>query len=182
MPDYLPEKHHFIPAFAQQPWATGADNQVCEMRRVHGKIHHRRTHPNASGYRHRLYSTEGISEDQAQHLELKLFSPIDQDADQALKRILAMDPMPWPIEQRYAWTKYLMSLMYRDPDTVALIKEHSTTMWREALAVLEADYEARRRPDDPPTFSGYLTLTHPAAPQIGVQFLGEDHQLRAGGA
>lgn len=168
MPDYLPEKHHFIPAFAQQPWATGSDKKVCEMRRVNSKVHQRRAHPNGSGYKRRLYSTEGVPDDQAQHLELKLFSPIDQQADVALKRILAMDAEPWPIELRYAWTKYLMSLMYRDPDTVALIKEHSVTMWRDSLEVLEADYEARRRPTDPPTFSGYLALTHPAASQIGA--------------
>jgi len=168
MPDYIPEKHHFIPAFAQRPWVTGNDGKVCEMRRMNGKVFHRRAHPNASGYKRRLYSTEGIPDDQAQHLELNFFSPLDQKADLALKRILAMDPAPWPIEQQHAWIRYLMSLMYRGPDTVALIKEHSAIMWREALAVLEADYDERRRPTDPLDFSGYLEPTHPAAPQIGA--------------
>lgn len=168
MPDYQPERHHFIPAFAQQPWATRNDGLVCEMRLINGRVVRKRVHPNATGYQRRLYSTEGVPAEKAQHLETNFFTPLDTEASVALERMLAMDPTPWPVELRHAWTRYLLSMMYHDPDTVALVKEHSESMWREGLAVLGADYAARRRPTDPPDFAGYLALTNPAAPQIGA--------------
>lgn len=168
MPNYQPEKHHFIPAFQQQPWATGNDGKVCEMKLINGEVVPKRAHPNASGYRRNLYTTAGIPADQAQYLETNFFTPLDTQASIALQRMLAMDKEPWPIELRHAWTRYVMSLMFRDPGTVSILKEHSENMWREGLAILEADYAARRRPTDPDDFANYLTLTNPAAAQIGT--------------
>jgi hypothetical protein len=167
MPNYQPGKHHFIPAFAQTPWA-GNDDQVCQMRLINGRVVPLRRHPNATGFEPNLYTTAGVPPEFAQHLEVNFFTPLDSDAAEAVQRMLAMDLEPWPARLRLAWTVYLLSMKFRNPEAVSLVKEQSETMWREGLAVLEGDYAARRRPTDPPDFAGYFARIDPAAPQIGA--------------
>lgn len=166
MPNHQPKKHHFIPAFHQHSWATGIDHKVCEMKLLNGKVVPKRVHPNASGYRRNLYTTSGIPADKEQHLETNFFAPLDTQASIALQSLLAMEKELCPTHQRQAWSRYVMSLMFRDPGNVVILRDHFETMWREGLATLEADYPARRRQTDPNDFEGYLALTDPAAPQI----------------
>jgi hypothetical protein len=166
-PPNSPTKHHFSPAFSLQPW-TGADGLVCQMRMINGTVAPLRVHPNATGFTKNLYRTDGVPADQAQHLEEKFFKPVDTQAESALRRMLAMDRAPWPEQLRKAWTVYILSLMFRSPETVQLVKGHVATMWGEGLQALEHDYDARRLPSDPADFAGYLALTNPATAQISA--------------
>jgi hypothetical protein len=124
-----PVKHHFNPAFSLKPWA-GADGQLCEMKRINGKVVSRRTHPNATGFQKNLYRTDGVSAEHEQHLELNVMKPLDTDAERALKKILSGDSTPWNSEERSAWTRYILSLMFRNPHAVQELKNHVREMHR----------------------------------------------------
>jgi hypothetical protein len=168
MPNNQPEKHHFLPAFHQQPWAIGMDRKICEMKLVNRSVKPQRVHPTASGYRRRLYTTEGIPDEKAQYLETDFFKPLDTKANNALSYLLNLSNKQWPIEIRQNWTLYLMSLMHRHPETVSIVKDHSETIWREGIAGLESDYANHRRPNDPDALLDFFAFHRPAAAQVGA--------------
>lgn len=146
----------------------GSDGLLCEMRRINGRVSARRKHPNATGFEKNLYRTEGVPADQEQHLEISFMQPLDTAADLALKRIMRGDATPWDSDQRSAWTRYILSLMFRNPAVVRAIKDHMREAWDVGVKALEANYADRRRPTDPATFEEYFALTNGAAAQIGA--------------
>jgi hypothetical protein len=162
-----PRRHHYNPAFYLRQWA-GPDGQLCEFKKIYGKLVAQPKHPNATGFMRDLYRTDGVPEEYAQHVEKNFMSPLDSGAADALVKILSGERAPWTEDERTAWTTFILSLLFRNPENVNVIKEHITTMWQEGMKALQADYAARRRPDDPETFEGYVALTNPAAPQIGA--------------
>lgn len=162
-----PSKHHFSPAFSLKPW-TGRDGNVCQMRKIGAKVVPRRVHPNATGFAKDLYRIDGVGPEQAQHVEANFFKPLDTEAERALQKILSGDRSPWDGPMRSAWTRYVLSLMFRMPTAVGALKGHLAEMWKEGIKALEADYENRRLPTDPPTFAEYFALTNPAAAEIST--------------
>jgi len=162
-----PIKHHFNPAFSLRPWA-GTDGQLCEMKRINGKVVPRRTHPNATGFQKNLYRTDGVPTEDEQHLELNVMRPLDTAADLALKKILSGDSTPWNSEERSAWTRYILSLMFRNPQAVQEVRQHVREMWGAGIQALRDNYAGRRLPTDPMTFEDYYARTHPAAAEIGA--------------
>jgi len=160
--------HHFIPQFYLKRWAR-PDGQLSVMRRVHGqKIASADKYPAGTGYSPDLYRTEGVPEDKAQHLEVRFMSPLDNAANRALERILAMDESEWDGGDQKAWAVFLLSLMFRNPETVTELKDVISEMWGAGVSALEADYENRRLPGYPETFTEFIALTDPAAPQVAA--------------
>jgi Protein of unknown function (DUF4238) len=162
-----PRKHHYYPAFYLRQWAA-ADGQLRQIKKIYGKVFAQCKHPNATGFTRDLYRTDLVPEEHTQHVEKNFMSPLDNDASRALDKILTGDSTPWTGNQRTAWTTFIISLLFRNPENVTIIKDHIATMWQEGMKVLEADYAARRRPNDPETFQGYVALTNPAAPEIAA--------------
>lgn len=161
--------HHFIPQFYLKRWARSDDGQLSVMRRVHGrKIAPSDKYPAGTGYSTDIYRTEGVPEENAQHLEVRFMSPLDNAANRALERILAMDESEWNGGDQKAWAVFLLSLMFRNPETVTELREVISEMWGAGISALEADYENRRRPGYPETFAEFIALTDPAAPQIAA--------------
>jgi hypothetical protein len=149
-----PVKHHFNPAFSLRPWA-GTDEKLCQMRRIGGKISPLRVHPTATGFEPNLYRTDGVALELEQSLEEKFMKPLDAGAALALEKIMSNDRSPWRSEPRSAWTLYIMSLLFRNPATVKLIKNHVGDLWDAGVKALEENYAAQR-------------LTNPAAPAIAA--------------
>jgi hypothetical protein len=160
-------KHHFNPAFSLKPWA-GTDGLVCQMRFINGRVVHRRFHPNATGYERDLYKTDGLTQAEEHHLEENFFKPVDTAANLALQKMLAWDKAPWTSEMRSAWTRYLLSLRFRNPDTVKDLKTHMLNIWSTAQESIKKDFAKWRRPDDPLTWEEFDKLLNPAAPHVGA--------------
>jgi hypothetical protein len=67
-----------------------------------------------------------------------------------------------------------MSLLFRNPENVAMMNAHIVNMWTETVEVLEVDYAKRRRPDQPATLKEYYALNLPGAPHIdAARFLAD---------
>jgi hypothetical protein len=160
-----PRRHHFNPEFSLRQWAA-ADGLLCEIKKAHGKVEAQRKSPKATGFERDLYRTDGVPDEQ--HVEKKFMAPLDNDAASALQKIVSGDGMPWPGDERTAWTTFVLSLLFRNPENVTVIKDHIREAWEQGMRALEADYAARRRPTDPETFDGYVALTNPAAAEIGA--------------
>jgi hypothetical protein len=160
-----PRRHHYNPEFYLGEWA-GPDGLVCEIKKAYGKVEARHKSPRATGFEHDLYRTDGVPD--AQHVEKNFMSPLDNDAARALQKILSGDRSDWMSPERTAWTTFILSLLFRNPENVTIIRDHIRQLWEQGMSALEADYAARRRPTDPEAFDGYVALTNPAAAEIGA--------------
>jgi hypothetical protein len=69
---------------------------------------------------------------------------------------------------RSGWTRFILSLMFRNPEAVATIKTHIVDMWDEGIKALQADYAARRRAGDPESCEEFIAKHEPSAAQIGA--------------
>jgi hypothetical protein len=159
----LPRKHHFNPAFYLSQW-TGDDNQLCEMRLIRGDVKPRRRYPHLTGYVRDLYRTAGVSEVESQDLEIKFMTPLDTVAAAALQGLLSGDSPN--LQERVAWTRFVLSLIYRNPDAVKLIKTHMATLVDEITASLEAKWAAEREVDDEQTLAEATAIRQPGFADI----------------
>jgi len=160
-----PRRHHHNPEFYLRQWA-GPDGLVCEIKKAHGKVEARRRSPKATGFQRDLYRTVGAADEQ--HVEKNFMSPLDNDAARALQKILSGDGTEWSSAEGTAWTTFILSLFYRNPENVTIIKDHIRDLREQAKAALEANYAERRLPTYPETLDGYMALTNPAAAEIGA--------------
>src|ERR1700738_1388662 len=111
----LPRKHHFNPpSISANGW--GMISNFCEMRLIRGDVKPRRRYPHLTGYVRDLYRTDGVPEVESQDLEIKFMTPLDTVAAAALQGLLSGDSPNLP--ERVAWARFILSLIYRNPDAV----------------------------------------------------------------
>jgi hypothetical protein len=99
---------------------------------------------------------------------------VDTVANYALQRIIAGDPTPWDARMRSAWVRFILSLRFRNPEAVMVIKQHMLDIWKAGVDYLRNNYPQLRRGTDPPTFDEYMARTDPEAPyKAALEFLQE---------
>jgi hypothetical protein len=159
-----PRKHHYVPVFYLKQWG-GADRRLCEYKRLPGKIATRRTFPDGTGYEKDLYRIDGLPDSLSQVVESKFMHMVDTEANYALQKIISGDQSPWDERMRSAWTRFILSLRFRNPESVYVIKRQMLAVWKAGVDNLQANYDELRRATDPPTFEEFMALTEPEAPQ-----------------
>jgi hypothetical protein len=159
----IPRKHHYIPVFYLKQW-RGADGRLCEYKRVAGKIVTRRTFPDGTGYMKDLYRVDGLPDPVAQAVEQKFMHLVDTGANYALEKLLRGDEAPWDGPMRSAWTRFILSLRFRNPESVAIIKSQMIALWEAVLDNMRLTYDTVGYPGDPPTFEEFLARTEREAP------------------
>lgn len=113
--------HHYIPAFYLRQWA-GTDKHVCEYRKVYrGKVVTRRCVPESTGYEKDLYRVDAPSDVISPEIESTFMKTIDNKANLALQELLQGDDLA-DQQKRADWTRFLLSLRFRNPEGVKLIK------------------------------------------------------------
>jgi hypothetical protein len=150
-------RHHYIPVFYLKQWA-GDDGRVCEFSKPHDRVKPRRTHPDGTGYHDGLNTVEGLPPDEAQFLEEVFFKIADDAAARALR--ILFTPPPWsltPVE-RSGWSRFILSLMIRNPQSVQKHKEVALAIFRNVLSRIEERYAQNHSPDDPPTYAEYARI------------------------
>jgi hypothetical protein len=143
------------------------------MRLIRGQIVCEPRTPRTTGFHHDLYKVEGVQPEHAHDLETKFMSPLDNDAATAVQMMLkGVEPR----EPRYrqAWAMFVMSLLYRQRETVGMLKAHMSEMWAEATAKLEDQWAAEREPGDT------RTLAQAVKDNLGVRGDGDAANMLAG--
>jgi hypothetical protein len=159
-----PRKHHYIPVFYLKQWA-GPDRRVCEYQRVRpGKVATRRKFPDGTGYKHDLYRVDGVPDPTAQAVERQFMCMVDTRANYALQKLISGDSAPWDGKMRSAWTRFILSLLFRNPEAVSTIKSQMVSVWDATLENMRINYDKVRYTGDPPTFEEFVARTEPAAP------------------
>jgi|SRR5579872_6025497 len=157
-----PIDHHFIPAFFLAQWADDA-GKLIEYTIKHGKLIAKPVGPKATGYEPQLYSFPELPPDAAQFLEAVFFNYADRVAADALRNHLSATPTPWTTELISAWSRFVIALYLRHPDAMPEFRAAAKSVWDGSGAAYQAQYEAIKKPEDPPTFDEYLAARDPLA-------------------
>lgn len=117
-----PRKHHYVPIFYLKQWA-GKDGRVVEYSRPYRDVKALRKYPAATGYQIDLYTLDGLPAEKAQTLESDFLRPIDGRAAEALRALICDDDTPWDVEMRSVWSRFLLSLIRRHPNSIRRLAE-----------------------------------------------------------
>ncbi len=152
------QKHHYIPEFYLKQWA-GPDGQLIEFcRRYQDRLVARATAPGGTGYVPGLYSISGALPHVENIFETSYLAKADGLAAQSLALMLNEHYVPTGPEKA-AWTRFLMSLVYRTPEGVARSFELIRKYYEEdSLEEIRKVYDQLKRPDDPETPEEYLKI------------------------
>jgi hypothetical protein len=158
-----PEKHHYLPVFYLKQWAA-LDGRVIRYHRPHREVVVHPIAPKNTGYEQGLYSLEGYSPEQRNVIEKDFMAPaVDDPAAAPLRIFLERRPVSeLTLPMKQAWTRFLMSLHVRNPGRVEQIAAQGAAAIREMLAKDPEEYNAVRKPDDPPTLVGWVERYAPA--------------------
>jgi hypothetical protein len=151
------QKHHYIPEFYLKQWAAEPDGRLCEFcQRYKGIVKWRMTYPGGTGYVENLYTLAGFPAETAQLIENKFFRATDQSANDALNILLNGDISDIPADVRSGWSRFVLSLIHRNPEKIAWIKTEVRRGLNARLQEVKENYEKFRRPEDPHTFEDYV--------------------------
>ena len=147
-------KHHYIPCFYLRRWAA-PDGTLCEFTRPHTVVRPKRTVPEGTGFQPGLYTVTGLAPERQSIIEDDFFRHTDQKASDALAFMLANQDSSadMPSTLRSGWSRFILSLRHRNPESLAELKAKCVAALRDHLPELKASYEDMRGPDDPATFA-----------------------------
>jgi hypothetical protein len=166
-----PIDHHFIPAFSLAQWADGSGKLV-EYAIKHDKVIAKHVGPRATGYEPHLYSFPELPPDAAHFLEAVFFNYADRVAANALRNHLSAAPAPWTTELISAWSRFVIALHLRHPDAMPELRAAAKSVWDGGGDTYQTQYEAIRKPEDPPTFDEYLAVRDPlTATKVSVNMI-----------
>jgi hypothetical protein len=166
-----PIDHHFIPAFFLAQWADETGKLV-EYTIKHGKLIAKPVGPRATGYEPHLYSFPDLPSNAAHFLETVFFNYADRVAAEALRNHLLAAPSAWTTELISAWSRFVIGLHLRHPDAMPELRAAAKSVWDIGGAEYQAQYEATKKCEDPPTFDEYLAARDPlTATKVGVNMI-----------
>jgi hypothetical protein len=123
-----------------------------------------------AGYVRGLNTIERIPPEFADYIENEFLQRADDLASKALDCFLAGKPLSDPDKLRSGWSRFVMSLLHRHPERIKYLKAVVEKGFAPAYEQLRADYDANRRPTDPPTFDQYERTTNPMGRAYAVLF------------
>jgi hypothetical protein len=148
-------KHHYVPQFFLKRWANAVGKvNVFQIR--DGGIFNRARSPEYTGFERDLYglvaNALGIGQD---HLEKRLFGPIDNNAALVLNKLERHEALSE--DEHIAWTFFLSSLRMRQPDVLAFLRN-------DGIARMKADLakrDAMTLPPDAVSTEDWFARTYP---------------------
>lgn len=129
-------RHHYVPQFLLNRW-TNAAGKLRMFTIQNGRIVASLRAPKYTGYEDGLYAIVAhalrLSND---HIEQKLFSPIDNNAAKALEKLEQHRELTE--DDHIAWTFFLSSLKVRQRETLEFLRTHGAALRTQILAQLDA--------------------------------------------
>jgi len=149
----MPEqKHHYIPEFYLKEW-TQKDGRLIEFCRRHAnRVVPRVTFPGGTGYMRGLYTMPSAPPHIRDVLEKRYLSVADGYAAITLRKMLDEHWVPFG-PYKVAWTRFVMSLLYRTPEGVARSMQMITKFYEDSQfsEEIRENYARMKSPGDPET-------------------------------
>lgn len=130
-------RHHYVPQFLLRRWTNAAGKlRIYKMR--DGRLTRKDMGPKSTGYENGLYAlVAGVLGFPEDHLEKRLFGPIDNNAAVALDKIERRAVLTE--DDHIAWTFFLCSLRIRQPDVLEFLRTEGKQHHAEILANLDKE-------------------------------------------
>ena len=117
-------EHHYIPKFLLNGWHSGEDEKLSQMRWIRGQMTEKRYKAKSVAKERHLYSMKKFSAQPNPEIEPKFMSKhVDEPAAIVHKTILANGLRGMSEEQKYTWTMFLVSLVFRGPGSIEHVRE-----------------------------------------------------------
>jgi hypothetical protein len=151
-------KHHYVPAFYLKQWAGSPHGRIVEFSRPFKNIVKPRwTSPDGTGYIRGLNLISTLPPEQAERFETVILQKVDGLASSALQKLLSDHKTPWTPKPRSAWTRFLVSILLRNPEAL-----NRAIRYMQNPAGPDADksrkiYDEAKGPNDLP-FEEFLKL------------------------
>ena len=167
--------HHFVPEFYLRAWTTPDESQAERLtyfQWIQGHLHAARISPKGAARQVDLYA--GVDKDgkKTQAVEQEYFGPkVDDPAAPVIAKMIA-GGQPLSEAEAGAFSRYVVAQRIRTPGYVEHVRSEATLAVGEMAAGLEADYQALRQEDWPPSVSDFIQQQMPHLPDyLGVQSL-----------
>ena len=99
---------------------------------------------------------------------------MDTEANYALQKLLCGDATPWDSRERSAWTRFILSLRFRNPKAVFIVKSQMVALWQAILENMKRNYDTVHYEGDPSSFEEFVARTSAEAPlKAAMQLLQE---------
>jgi hypothetical protein len=148
-------RHHYVPVFYLREWA-GPDGRLQEFSRpTGGEVKARPAGPNGTGYVRGLYRFDEADEETAEAFERLFFGQVDSKAKLALDIHLGRSTDNWNGDNRSAWSKFLMGMLYRNPERIATLRKYIEDIALDNYEAGRAEYDALV-PSGSPPYLDYL--------------------------
>lgn len=142
-----PHRHHYCPQFFTKRWA-GADGKLCVFSRPHKAVISRRKRPVETGWVDSLYTIHVLPAEHREYIETQFFKRVDQDASDVLDLLEQEGPVALSKRHNDGLSRFVMSLMQRDPFQVARLKAIASKTYDGMIDDFRDRYEAQIGSED----------------------------------
>jgi hypothetical protein len=154
-------RHHYIPIFYLKQWA-GDDGRICEFSKPYNSVKARKVHPAATAYVDGLNTVTGLPRAEEQYLEEVFYKAADNDAARVLRILFTPPPWNMSVRERSGWSRFIISLMLRNPEAVQKHTKVAVELFRESLPRIEELYAREHGANDPLTYAEYAQIHGPS--------------------
>jgi hypothetical protein len=152
----IPLDHHYLPEFFQKRWTTETDPQLWRFTRPYQKLDVKKVFPSQAGFVPGLYTVPSRPDPASkQALESGFMTPIDTLAADALRYMQEHGERPEDLKLHNGWTRFVMSLIYRNPRAIAHLRKKVRENDEATWADIKSRYAVMKGADDPPTYEEY---------------------------
>jgi hypothetical protein len=155
-----PIDHHYLPIFYQEAWAD-ADGRVTRYSRPRDRVVAKSCAPKRTGSQEQLYTHHGVGPERRAYLETEFFASVDSKGAIAHRLLVGHGVPVLTPDQRIDWARYMMSTQLRHPLALDEVWRLADQSMRGELDRPDAEYDAIRKPDDPPTLYGWTEESRP---------------------
>jgi hypothetical protein len=122
-------KHHYLPEFYLKRW-TAPDGLLWQFSRPQVDLVANRRAPAQTGFVYGLYELPGTSPEQVEAIERGFMQLVDSKGATAMALLEQQDPrFQHDASLRSAWTRFVMSLLMRTPESISAFREGYAKEW-----------------------------------------------------
>lgn len=170
-------RHHYVPEFLQKPWTENTSDGKLEVFRLDlPHIPSSRHTPKYTGFDDNLYALtkDTVAGMDKQAIEKLFLKHVDNNAALVRDKLERQGLKLLNPDDKAHWTRFLMSLRFRQPDVVDMLQREATEHLKASLNEDSETYEELSSDGGPPTLEEFTEEQYPGLIEnFGLSFFHE---------